>query len=344
MAKRATIGDVAAYAGVSTATVSRVLNGGAVAETTASRVREAVARLAYTPNALTRSIFAGRSSTIGVVIRDLSSPFYLDLIRGVDEVAAANDSLVLLSNTFRQVDREVAQVRAMDEQRVRGLIVTTGETADSRTRRMAESGAPCVVVARTVPDPPPGVHSVSLDNVEAGRLMATHLAAHGRSSVAVVTSGRRPSQLERTAGLRRALADLGLPLPEDAVTVAESGTEVDDAVGSLLAGARNHARPVDAVVCTTGRLTVAVHSALTARGIAIPDDIAFLTMDDFSWAPALGITVIAQPSYEMGRRAAELVVERPGEPVTLVLAPTLVARTSCGEGHRGGSGQLNGLS
>jgi LacI family transcriptional regulator len=333
--KRATIGDVAAYAGVSTATVSRVLNGGAVAEPTASRVREAVARLAYTPNALTRSIFAGRSSTIGVVIRDLSSPFYLDLIRGIDTVAAANDSLVLLTNTFRQIDREVAQVRAMDEQRVRGLIVTTGETADSRTRRMAESGAPCVVVARTVPDPPPGVHSVSLDNVAAGRLMATHLAGCGRSSVAVVTSGRRTSQLERTTGLRQALADLGLPLPEDAVAVAESETEVGDAVGSLLARARD--RPVDAVVCTTGRLTVAVHSALTARGIAIPDDVAFLTMDDFSWAPALGITVIAQPSYEMGRRAAELVVERPDEPVALVFAPTLVARTSCGEGPGGGS-------
>lgn len=323
--KRATIGDVAAQAGVSTATVSRVLNGGAVTEATAGRVWEAITRLEYTPNALTRSIFAGRSTTIGVIIRDLSSPFYLDLIRGIDEVAAAYGSPVMLANTFRRTDREVAQVRTMDEQRVRGLIVTTGETPDGRTRRMAEGGTPCVIVTRTVPDPPPGLHSISLDNFAAGRLMATHLAGCGRSSVGVVTSGRRPSQIERTAGLRQGLAELGLPLPGTAVAVADSESEVSDAVGSLLA------LPLDAIVCVTGRLTVAIHAALTARGIAIPGDLAFLTMDDFPWAPALGITVVTQPAYEMGRKAAQLVVHHPGEPVQAVFEPALIARTSCGE-------------
>ncbi|MCK9932168.1 LacI family transcriptional regulator [Frankia sp. Mgl5] len=331
MAKRVTIGDVAAHAGVSTATVSRVLNGGAVTEATATRVREAVTALEYSPNALTRSIFAGRSSTIGVVIRDLSSPFYLDLIRGIDDVAAANDSLVMLANTFRQADHEIALVRMMDEHRVRGLIVTAGEQTDSRTRRLAETGTPCVIVARTVRDPPPDLHAVSLDNVGAGRLMARHLAGCGRSSVGVVTSGSRPSQLERTAGLRQALIELGRPLPADAVAVAETAEEADHAVGALLARAHARGTPLDAVACATGRLTVAAYSALTARGLAIPDDIAFVTMDDFPWATALGITVITQPSYEMGRRAAELVVERPGEAVSIVFEPTLVARGSAGE-------------
>ncbi|WP_239310860.1 LacI family DNA-binding transcriptional regulator, partial [Frankia sp. Cj3] len=331
MVKRVTIGDVAAHAGVSTATVSRVLNGGAVTEATAIRVREAVTRLEYTPNALTRSIFAGRSSTIGVVIRDLSSPFYLDLIRGIDDVAAANDSLVMFANTFRQIDHEIALVRMMDEHRVRGLIVTTGEGTDSRTRHMAENGTPCVIVARIVRDPPRGMHSISLNNLGAGRLMAVHLAECGRSSVGVVTSGGRPSQIERTAGLRQAFTDFDLPLPQDAVTVAETAKEVDRAVGTLLARAHDRKRPLDAIACTTGRLTIAVHAALTARGLAIPDDIAFLTMDDFPWATALGITVITQPSYQMGRRAAELVVEHPGEPVSIVFEPTLVARGSAGE-------------
>lgn len=332
--KRATIGDVATHAGVSTATVSRVLNGGIVAEATAARVWDAVAGLEYTPNALTKGVFAGRSSTIGVVIRDLSSPFYLGLIRGIDEVAAANDSLVMFANTFRRTDREVAQVATMDEQRVRGLIVTTGETTDGRTRRMAENGTPCVIVARTVPDPPPGMHSVSLDNVEAGRLMAVHLAECGRTSVGVVVSGPRPSQVERTAGVRDGLADLGLPSPT--VAVAEGEEDVDGAVDTLLTGARDRGArdrgaAVDAIVCATGRLTLAVHAALVGRGIAIPDDVAFLTMDEFPWAAALGITVVSQPSYRMGRRAAELVVAGPGESVQEVFEPTLIARASCGE-------------
>ncbi|MCE7008126.1 LacI family transcriptional regulator [Kibdelosporangium philippinense] len=311
--KRVTIGDVAAHAGVSTATVSRVINGGVVAETTATRVWDAISSLDYSPNALTKSIFAGRSNTIGVVIRDLSSPFYLDLIRGIDEVAAANNSLVMLANTFRRDDREAAQVRAMDEQRVRGLIVTTGAAADSPTRRMADNGTPCVIVSRVVD----GMHSISLDNVRAGELMAAHLAACGRTSVGVVSASRRPSQTERVQGLG---------VPESAVTVAEAPEDAPAAVDALLATG-----PLDAVVCTSGRLTAAVYSALTARGVSVPDDVAFLAVDEFPWAETLGVTVIAQPTYDMGKKAAELVIESPAEPVSLVFEPTLIVRRSCGE-------------
>jgi LacI family transcriptional regulator len=323
-ARRATIGDVAADAGVSTATVSRVVNGATVSPATAERVRRSIARLRYTPNALTRSIFAGRSSTIGVVLRDLDTPFYLDLIRGIDEVAAAGDSLILLANTDRRADRELAHLRAMDEQRVRGLIVATGEAADDYTRRMAGDGTPCVLVARTVPDPPPGMHSITLDNAEAGRLMATHLVERGRSAIGVVTVGRRPAQLGRVDGLRRALAGFGLPLPHDAVTVARNGSEVDGALGALLA----RAAPMDAVVCTSGRLTVAVHAGLVRRGITVPADLGFLTMDDFPWADALGITAVAQPSYLMGRKAAELVMQDPAGSAAVVFQPALIARGS----------------
>ncbi|MDQ3790829.1 MAG: LacI family transcriptional regulator [Actinomycetota bacterium] len=320
MGKRTTIGDVATAAGVSVATVSRVLNGGAVKEDTAARVWEAVTTLEYTPNALTKSIFSGRSTTIGVVIRDLDSPFYLDLMRGVEEVAGANGSLVMFANTYRSADREAEHVRTMDEQRVRGLILTTGETTDSRARSMTANGTPCVVVARVVP----GLHAVSLDNVAAGRMMAEHLVACGRSSVGVVVgAGQRPSQVGRTTGLRDGLADAGLPAP----VVVDVATE--DEVGPAVTALLEHR--LDAVVCLTGRLTVAAYTAVTAAGRPIPDDVAFLTMDEFTWAAALGITVVAQPSYEMGRQAAELVVEAPGEPVHRVFAPTLVPRRSCGE-------------
>ena len=319
MGKRTTIGDVASAAGVSVATVSRVLNGGAVKEETAARVWAAVTTLEYTPNALTKSIFSGRSTTIGVVIRDLDSPFYLDLMRGIEEVAGANGSLVMFANTYRSADREAAHVRTMDEQRVRGLIVTTGETTDSRARSMTANGTPCVVVARAVP----GLHAVSLDNAAAGRMMAEHLVACGRSAVGVVGSGQRPSQIGRRAGLADGLAAAGLPPP--VVLDAATEDEVEPAVAAL------RAHRLDAVVCLTGRLTVATYTALTAVGLAIPDDVAFLTMDEFAWAPALGITVVAQPSYEMGRQAAELVVEAPAEPVHRVFAPTLVPRGSCGE-------------
>ena len=329
MVKRTTVSDVATAAGVSVATVSRVLNGGAVKPATATRVWDATKRLDYTPNALTKSIFAGRSSTIGVLIDDLSSPFYLDLMRGVDGVADANGSLVMFANTFHHDGREVAQVQTMDEQRVRGLIVTTSESTDDRTRRMAEGGTPCVVIARSVQDPPPHLHSVALDNHSAGRLIANHLVSCGRQSVGVITSGPGPSQRDRTDGLRQGLVEAGLGLPEEAVAAVDRNEQVSDAVGALL-----ERRPrMDALVCLTGRRTVAAHSALIGRGLAIPDDIGFLTMDDFAWAPALGITVVAQPSYRMGQKAAELIVESPTQPEQLTFEPKLITRTSCGE-HR----------
>lgn len=327
-ARRATISDVASAAGVSTATVSRVLNGQRVTESTAARVRVAATDLRYTPNALTRGVFAGRSSTIGVVIRDLDSPFYLELMRGIEEVAAANDSLVTFANTYRRGDREAAQVRAMDGQRVRGLVVTTGRTTDEQTRWMAAGGTPCVIVARTVEHQPPNLHTISLDNDEAGRLVADHLLACARSSIGVICAGVQPSQSERVAGLRRALARHGVALPDDAVAIAEASTDVPAAVTRLLAG-----RSLDTVVCLTGRLSVNVYEALLGSGRTVPDDVAFLTVDEFPWAAALGITLIAQPAHEMGRQAAELVVGGVGEASRLVVAPRLVARRSCGEGQ-----------
>jgi LacI family transcriptional regulator len=232
--KRATIGDVATAAGVSVATVSRVLNGGAVNQATAARVRDAASQLDYTPNALTKSIFAGHSSTIGVVIDDLRSPFYLDLMRGIDEVAGASGSLVMFASTFQHADRETAQVQAMDEQRVRGLIVTTGEATDDRTRKMAAGGTPCVIVARPALNPPPGLHSVALDNIAAGRLIAGHLISCGRRSAGVIISGTRPSQLGRAAGLRRGLAEAGFPLPSKAIVSVDGNEQVSDAVAALL--------------------------------------------------------------------------------------------------------------
>ncbi|NHU44308.1 LacI family DNA-binding transcriptional regulator [Rhodococcus sp. A14] len=325
--KRSTIGDVAAAAGVSVATVSRVLNGGNVKEATASRVWEVVTRLEYTPNALTKSIFAGRSSTIGAVIDDLSSPFYLDLMRGIDEVAAANGSLVTFSSTFRHGDREIAQVQTMDEQRVRGLVVTTGTSTDDKTRRMAAGGTPCVIVARSVPNPPPRLHSVSLDHIAAGWMMAEHLISCGRRRIGVISSGTRPSQFGRIEGLRSGLDEAGLSLPEEAVVDVATKSEVGEAVWALL----ERSKTLDALVCLTGRYTVAVHSALADCGLAIPDDIGFLSMDDFSWGPALGITVVAQPSYQMGRRAAELIVGNSNQSAQLTFEPKLVVRTSCGE-------------
>lgn len=326
---RATINDVATSAGVSTATVSRLLNGLNVSTSTADRIWKAVAELDYTPNALTRGVFAGRSSTIGVIIRDLDSPYYLELMRGIEEAATADDSLVMFANTFSQVDREAAHAQKMDEQRVRGLILTTGPAIDDRARRMAAAGTPCVIVARAV-EPSPNLHSISLDNIKAGELIGDHLLSCGRSSVAVITQGKREQGINRIRGLRNTLAKQGIELRDDAVRAVEAKDEVFAAVEQLLRTAPDES-PIDALVCMSDLFTRSVYEALRKLGRRIPDDVALIAVGDFDWAETLGMTVIAQPSYEMGLEAAKLIVTPPSEPVSIIKEPRLIARRSCGE-------------
>lgn len=327
---RATINDVATSAGVSTATVSRLLNGFNVSSSTADRIWKAVAELDYTPNALTRGIFAGRSSTIGVIIRDLDSPYYLELMRGIEEGATTNDSLVMFANTFSQEDREAAHVQRMDEQRVRGLILTSGPSLDDRARKMAANGTPCVIVSRNV-EPAENFHSISLDNIAAGRLIGAHLLSCQRSSVAVLTVGTREQGMDRIRGLRDELGNHGVELANDSVRAVRDKNEVHAAITDLFTVARAKGSPIDAIVCTSDLLTRNIYESLRKLGYRIPDDVALIAVGDFDWAEALGMTVISQPTYEMGLQAAELIANRPKAPARIVKEPRLIVRGSCGE-------------
>jgi LacI family transcriptional regulator len=333
---RVTITDVAASAGVSTATVSRLLNGQKVSSATADRVRKAVHDLDYTPNALTRGVFAGRSSTIGVIIRDLESPYYLELMRGIEEAATAHGSLVMFANSFSNVELEAAHMQRMDEQRVRGLILTGGPALDDKARRIAANGTPCVIVNRVVEEAPANLHSVSLDNVEAGQLVGEHLLSCGRSSIAVVTMENRIQGLERITGVRNVLKKYDLDLPDTLVRSVDSKEQIFNVVVDLLADGRR----IDAIVSVSDLLTRHLYEALQKLGRRVPDDVALIAVGDFDWSEALDLTVVAQPTYEMGLEAATLIVDQPSEPVQIIKRPRLIPRGSCGEKVMEGSHQL----
>lgn len=324
---RATITDVAAAAGVSTATVSRLLNGHNVSSDTADRIWKAVTALDYTPNALTRGVFAGRSNTIGVIIRDLDGPFYLDLIRGIEESATAHNSLVMFANSFSNVDLEAAHVQRMDEQRVRGLILTGSPELDVKARKIAANGTPCVIVGRVVEDMPPNLHTVSLDNARAGRMVGQHLLACGHSSIAVITPMSRVQGSERTQGLRAVLAENGIEAPDSMIRAVEARGDVFDVVAELVSG--DH--PVDAIASFSDLLTRHVYEALLKLGRRVPDDVALIAVGDFDWGEALGLTVVAQPTLDMGMEAATLIMTQPEESVRIIKQPRLIARRSCGE-------------
>jgi LacI family transcriptional regulator len=338
VSRRPTISDVAEAAGTSTATVSRVLTGRTrVSAELTARILATVDRLGYSPNGLTRSIFQGRSTSIGVLIGDLRSPFYLGLIRGVEEVATPAGHLPLFANTSRDSDVERRLLRQMEEQRVRGVVVTTGPDTDDITRQMASCGTQCVLITRKLALPCPGVHSIRLDDRAAGEMAYRHLYENGRKRIAVITSSLRlATQRARLAGVRKGTLAKNHQ-PEPGLTAEMASLDPEGARQTLIdlierSRDRRGRRGFDAVIVTSGLITHAAFRAVRELGLRVPDDVALVGFDDFPWAPYLDspLTLIDQPAHGMGRRAAELILADPPltRPVNVIVKPTLIVRRS----------------
>lgn len=330
--RRSTIADVARLAGVSTATVSRVLSGTAkVSAAKQAEVESAIKALDYNPSDLTRAIFSGRSNSVGVVVADLRNPYYVDLMRGVESVVTASGALAFLASTAREPERESRILRSMDAQRVRGLVITTAVGLDKGIRAMADRGTECVFMTR--PRPPKRhrrMHSVRIDDLEVGAIAWRRLRQQRRRHVVVVTqSMSQYTQRTRLQGFRDAAAADGFEIADDQIVELE---RPDDPIGRLaeIVARRTGRRRVDGVFAVTGISTLRAYQQLAATGLRMPDDVAFIGFDDFPWAPhiATPLTLIAQPAFSMGVRAAELIIEEPKRSQEIVLPPFLVERAS----------------
>jgi len=331
MQRRATISAVAQLAGVSTATVSRVLNGGElVSELTRQRVRDAVNELNYRPSGLTQAVFKGRSNTIGLLLADMRNPYYIDLFDGVSQVAREVGTLpyLALGNRDETTDRRMLEL--MDSQRVRGVITTAGTASDDLVNSMADSGTECVYMARDPSITHSRLHSVRLDDWAAGRLAWEHLQQIGRLRVLVVTqSEETPTRRDRVGGLFEAARNGRVELGSDNIFQLDNLTAPSDELRERIRAGHSDGS-IDAIFATTGITTLRAYEALSATGLRIPEDIVVIGLDDFAWAGYLAapLTVIRQPAVEMGRAAAEIILREPDESQQLKFQPTLIARGS----------------
>jgi len=331
--RRATIAAVAELAGVSTATVSRVLSGGSpVSESTRVRVQAAAESLNYRPSDLTRAIFAGRSNTIGVLFADMRSRYYVGLIEGISRVANASDNLAYLAAGNRDDAQDRRILSLMDSHRVRGLI-TAAQNNDDIILSMAQSGTECVFITRQPTLQHSRIHSIRLDNLAAGRLAWKHMSDIGRTRPLLVNlTPQRETTLERNEGFYTAAAESGVELgAENSFALSSLDGPSDDLVRCI----RNRwsQGTLDSLVATTGIATFRAYEALARTGLRVPEDVAILGFDDFDWAEYLStpLTVISQPTVEMGAAAAELILSEPGTSQRLLFPPSLVVRAStCG--------------
>jgi LacI family transcriptional regulator len=330
----ATARDVARRAGVSTSTVSHVVNGTrVVSDELRARVLQAMHDLGYEANAVARSLKTRRSHLVALVASDIGNPFFTAVVRGVEDVVTARGYTLILGSTGEDPHREEAYLRLLGAQRVDGLILAPSGDRYPYLDRIMHTRSAFVLLDRTLPGP--SVPTVLLDNVDAARVATRHLLSLGHRRIGMVT-GRAgiSSTAERTDGYRLELAVAGIPF--DPALIADGRSRLDDgrrATAQLLDLAE---RPT-ALVVANNLMTIGAVAAIEERGLCVPRDVAVVGFDDALWADVLHprLTTLAQPTYELGRAAAELLLRRIETPDAHVPARTamsgrLIVRESCG--------------
>jgi LacI family transcriptional regulator len=348
----ATMKDVAERAGVSTTTVSHVINQTRfVSEENRSKVQEAMKALGYQPNAIAKSLRQKSTNTIGLMISDIANPFFTSLIRGVEDVANAAGFNLILCNTDEKPEKEYTYLDVLQQKQVDGVIVApTGENLDY-FEALVDNGFPMVFIDRRLE----GIAcpAVLADNENGSYEAVSHLIGLGHRRIGIVVGLLGvTSTTERLRGYQKALAEHGLPFDKELVLPGKSKVESGrEAALQLLALT---ARP-SAIFATNNQMTIGVMRALHEQGVRCPDDMAVVGFDDFEWASAFRplLTTVAQPVYDMGRVAAETLIERirnkgetgdkggagvtgkadrAGAKQVITLGCTLVVRESCGAG------------
>ncbi|MDQ3655521.1 MAG: LacI family transcriptional regulator [Chloroflexota bacterium] len=331
-----TIKDIAARAGVSISTVSRVVNQSVrVDPATEERVHEAIATLGYRPNLLARSFRRKITHTIGLLVPDNSNPFFAELARVIEDAGFAEGYSVILCNSDLSEIKQTGYIDVLLAKRVDGILMTsTGlipdEDANHNIARIRQAGVPCVVIDRDLGDEP--VDQLLVDNHEGGYQAGRYLLEHGHRAMACVVG---PSDLTpsagRIAGFRRALDDAGVDLPADAL-VRGNGRHDGGAraVGELVD------RKVDftAIFAFNDEMAIGVIGALQRTGRRVPQDVSVVGFDNIPYAAAVfpAVTTIAQPIAEMGRMGIQLLLDRirdpDREPRRVLLSTRLLERES----------------
>ncbi len=329
-----TIREVAQAAGVSVATVSRVVSGSShhVRPDTRRRVMGAVARLRYQPNLVARGLKKRVTHTVGLIVPDISNPFFPAIARGIEDVANRAGFGVLLCNTYEDLAKERAYLNLLDKRMVDGMIFATVGANTTHLRMLRRRGVPAVLIAR-VPEGV-GIDAVLVDNRRGTREATEHLIRLGHRQIAFIGGPPTlPDATDRRLGYEQALAAAGIAvtptLIRDGGFRAEGGAAT---VGALL----EQRVPFTAVVAANDLMAIGAMEKLRRRGRRIPEDVAIVGFDDITFASLVEprLTTVAQPKYRMGRLAMERLLDLLGggdrTPRRLVLEPKLVVRDSCG--------------
>ncbi|WP_312861797.1 LacI family DNA-binding transcriptional regulator [Segnochrobactrum spirostomi] len=296
--------DVAALAGVSSATVSRLLNGTLeLPQETRARIDEAIRSLDYSPNPHARRLSRGRSDTIGLVVPDIANPFFATFVAAVEQEADRHGLAVSLHATLNRTEREIAYLDLIARNHLDGLIFVTNHPDDGTLAARISRSGKVVVVDEDVPGAQ--APKIFCDNVQGGLLVGRHLATFGHRRVLFL--GGPPEMISarrRAEGLRRGLD------PEAEITVwhGDYTIEFGRAAAQRFLAERRRER---AIFATSDEIVIGLMEVFRERGVSVPADVSIVGFDDVGplhlFAPAM--TAVRQPVSALGRRAVERLLE-----------------------------------
>lgn len=329
----ATLRDVARRAGVSIATVSYVLNGTRpVSLEVEARVREAAAALQYRPNRLARGLRRKRTHVLGLIVPDSANPFFAEVARGLEDLSFAHDYSLILCNSDGDPIKEQRYLGVLIEQQVDGIALVSVSATPAHLAILQERGIPFVVVDRDLP----GLEAdcVLADNFQGGYGATRHLLDRGHRRIACITG---PSDLtpsaDRVRGYQKAMEEAGIEPLEIWIRRGDFRAESGYHAARFFLSLPPAIRPTAIFACND-LMAIGAMRAIGEAGLRIPQDIALVGFDDIALAAYVipPLTTVAQPTYEMGRLAGELLLRRiqaGGRPPARYLLPVrMVVRHS----------------
>ncbi|WP_274650462.1 catabolite control protein A [Paenibacillus humicola] len=329
-----TIYDVAREAGVSMATVSRVVNNNPnVKPQTRKKVFEAIERLGYRPNAVARGLASKKTTTVGVVIPDISNSIFAEVARGIEDIANMYHYNIILCNADKKKDKEIRVINTLLEKQVDGLVFMGGAVTDEHLQAFKTANVPIVLCATT--DENGTIPSVDIDHEGAAFDAVQMLIRGGHKRIAMISGTLQDpaNGYARFQGYKRALEAAGLPYDENLVRVGnyryESGAEAMKYFLEL------KDRPT-AVFAATDEMAIGAIHCIQDSGLKVPDDISVISVDNSRMASMVRpqLTAVAQPMYDIGavsmRLLTKLMKKESVDQAKVVLPHEIVSRQSVG--------------
>lgn len=331
----ATIKEVAKHASVSVGTVSNVLSGSSsVGAAKRARVHAAIANLDYHPDHLARSLKAKKTRSLGLVLSDITNPFFAQVLRGAEECALGNGYVLITLNSDDKVEREKMILAVLRSFRVDGILLVVAPNSGDSTHiaNVLRSGTPIVCLDRVTEDIP--LDCVSVNNIDGSQMCVRHLIQQGHRRIAIITgSPTLQTSKERLRGYLAALKEAQVKVEPKLIKEGDFREASGYRLGKELLLA--HRRPT-AVFVSNGLMTIGFIRALNELSLQCPDDIAVVSFDDLPLTEVFRpqITAVKQPAYQIGHDGAQLLIDRlqhkilSRAPVAICLDPELKIRAS----------------